>query len=361
MKKKSLRAVRLVAAVFLLLSGAGASAQDTLLVLHPTKYNLRMMNHLIENGIFPLEEIHLLGIYHTDEAYDYEEAEEYIRKNRLAHVSLVEVKGTLDTDNTYRINPCSPRFRELFTLSRGAFFLGGPDIPPALYDEPVHLLTRVTDPFRHYFEVSFLYHLLGGDRDPDWKPLLDSREDYLVCGICLGMQTMNVATGGTLIQDIPTEIYRCWTAEAILALPSPHQHRNYADLLHNGGAAPTSYHFHPIRVAEGSFLDNRNGSPGEPLVLSSHHQAVETPGKGWRIAATSLDGKVIEAIEHTQYPRVFGVQFHPEKPGLFDPEILHLDVSGDSVSFLQTVRGTDSFTFHVNFWRSLADRVTRSR
>jgi putative glutamine amidotransferase len=50
----------------------------------------------------------------------------------------------------------------------------------------------------------------------------------------------------------------------------------------------------------------------KPLVLSSHHQMASSLGKGWRIIATSLDGKVIEAIEHSKYPNALGVQFHPE-------------------------------------------------
>ena len=41
----------------------------------------------------------------------------------------------------------------LFSISKGALFMGGPDIPPAVYNESVHLLTSVTDPFRHYCEA----------------------------------------------------------------------------------------------------------------------------------------------------------------------------------------------------------------
>jgi len=346
--------------VILLLSRLDTAGQDTLLMVHPTADNIHLVDRLIGQGIFPLEGYHLLGVFHEDEAYDYGEAADYIRDHRLQYVSLKEVKGKLDPYHISVTNSCSDQFEELFAISRGALFFGGPDIPPVLYGEPLHLLTRVTDPFRHYFEVSFLYHLLGNDREPDRQPLLESRSTYLVSGICLGMQTMNVATGGTLVQDIPSEIYGIWTAEEVLSLP-PHQvHSNYKGLLNYGCGEPTSYHFHPIRIKRGTFLD-----PGtldgkeDPRVLSSHHQAIETLGTGWRIAALSVDGQVIEAIEHTKYPRVFGVQFHPEKPGLFDPSLLHLDSAGDSVSFEKSIRGTVSYDFHLEYWQTVAASLMR--
>lgn len=339
----------------LLFSRLHATGQDTLLIVHPTADNIHLMDRLIGQGIFPLQGYHLLGVFHEDEAYDYNETADYIRENELQYMSLKEVKGKLDPDHISVTNACSDQFEELFAISRGALFFGGPDIPPVLYDEPVHLLTRVTDPFRHFFEVSFLYHLLGNERDQERKPLLESRGTYLVSGICLGMQTMNVATGGTLVQDIPTEIYGIWTAEELLSLPLHRVHRNYQDLLSYSCCEPTSYHFHPLRVKRGTFLDHGTCDEHEdPLVLSSHHQGIETLGDGWRIAAWSVDEKVIEAIEHTKYPHVFGVQFHPEKPGLFDPSVLHLDSSGDSISFEQSIRGTVSFDFHLDYWKAVA-------
>lgn len=360
MKNWNFLKIHALIVLLLLLSPQRGKGQDTLLVIHPTADNIHLLDQLIEKGYFPLEGYHLLGVYHEDESYDYEKASDFIRDHRLRHVSLVEVKGTLDADNTFLTNNCTDQFARLFDISRGALFFGGPDIPPLVYQESAHLLTRVTDPFRHFFELSFLHHLLGGSRNPDWKPFLESRDTYLVSGICLGIQTMNVATGGTLIQDIPTEIYGVWTAEELLSLPAHQQHRNYHDLLSYGSDEPTSYHFHPIRVEKGSFLDfEAPPAASDPLVLSSHHQAIETLANGWKVAASSLDGKVIEAIEHEKYPHVFGVQFHPEKPGLFDPSRLHLNASGDSVSFIEVIRGTFSFEFHENYWRAIAAPLLR--
>ncbi len=61
------------------------------------------------------------------------------------------------------------------------------------------MYSETTDPGRHFFEVSFLFHLLGGSRNESFKPLLDENPGYMVTGFCLGMQSMNVATGGILI------------------------------------------------------------------------------------------------------------------------------------------------------------------
>jgi putative glutamine amidotransferase len=52
--------------------------------------------------------------------------------------------------------------------------------------------------------------------------------------------------------------------------------------------------------------------------LSAHHQQAENLGKGFRVIATSLDGKIVEALGHERYPNVLAVQFHPESPKLYD-------------------------------------------
>jgi putative glutamine amidotransferase len=158
-------------------------------------------------------------------------------------------------------------------------------------------------------------------------------------------------------------LYQRWTAEEVLALPSEQQHQNYLGSLNMGCEDPTSYHFHPILLRENSFLVSGTGFDVavHPLVLSAHHQAVEQLGKGWRVAATSMDGKVIEAIEHEAYPYVFGVQFHPEKPGLYDPSIIHPESCDRTISFNETIRGTDSYSFHLAYWGYLGKVMREKR
>lgn len=350
--------------MILWLNGVPAlTAQDTILLFHPTAYNLELFQLLADEGIFDLNGYHVLGVYHEKESYDYSQAEVYIAHHPASRMSLQVIKGALDPGNLFRENGCSGQFKNLFNASRGALFMGGPDIPPAVYHEPVHLLTSVTDPYRHYCEASYIFHLLGGSQDPSWLPFMETRQQYLVSGICLGMQTLNVATGGTLVQDIPTEIYGTWIADEILSFPADQMHRNYADMVNTGCDTPTSYHFHHIILEKGAFLSKGTGFSHrkEPLVLSSHHQALEKLGADLVVTATSMDGKIIESIGHNRYPHVFGVQFHPEKPGLFDPTIEHPQSCNSTINFQQAIKHTDSYTFHLAYWNFLGEILQEIR
>ena len=348
----------------LLLSKTFSSwGQDTLLLFHPTAYNFQVVQNLVDEGLLSLEGYHVLGVYHPSEAYDYTQAEDYLQTQASGLFSLKAIQGVLGPDNVYASNPSTPQFRQLFEGSRGVLFMGGPDIPPVLYQEPVHLLTSVTDPFRHYVEISYLFHLLGGSQDKGWKPFLEDNKNYLVSGICLGMQSMNVATGGSMIQDIPTELYGIWNAEEVLALPAEQMHRNYHDMMNTGCEGPTSYHFHPVKLEKKDLLTRGIGyrSKTAPIVLSSHHQAIEILGKGWQVAATSMDEKIIEAIAHMDYPHAFGVQFHPEKPGLFDPSIEHVQSCNSTINFQEAIENTDSYTFHTAYWKKVGAILQKNR
>jgi len=322
-----------------------------------------VIQNLVEEGLLSLDAYHVLGVYHPGEEYDYTQAETYLQSQQTAPFSLRAIQAELEPENLFGKNPATQQFRQLFEGSKGALFMGGPDIPPVVYNEPVHLLTSVTDPFRHYVELSYLFHLLGGSQDKEWTAYLEENRDYLVSGICLGMQSMNVATGGTMIQDIPTELYGIWNAEEILALPADQMHRNYHDLLNLGCEGPTSYHFHRVKLEKKDLLTRGIGyrSRTEPIVLSSHHQAIENLGSGWQVAATSMDEKIIEAIAHTEYRHVFGVQFHPEKPGLFDPSIQHPQSCNSTINFQETIENTDSFTFHQLYWKQLGAILKKNR
>lgn len=349
--------------ILLIAISLSSRGQDTVLLFHPTAYNMEIIQKLADADLFNLEGYHVLGVYHPGESYDYSLARAYIELQPGSMFSLEEIGGSLEPENIYRENPASQQFTKLFKSSRGALFMGGPDIPPLAYNEEVHLLTQVTDPYRHYMELSFIFHLLGGSQNPDWIPYLEENPNYLINGICLGMQSLNVATGGSLVQDIPTELYGIWLAEDILALPSDQMHRNYLDYLNTGCEDPTSYHFHRIVLEADMILTkgiNFNGA-NSPLVLSSHHQAIEELGLGWKVAATSMDGKIIEAIQHGTYPHVLGIQFHPEKPGLFDPSIEHPESCNSTINFQKAIENTDSFLFHVSFWKQLGQFLQQNR
>ena len=151
----------------------------------------------------------------------------------------------------------------------GLLLCGGGDIESALYgqeDRGSQPPDRARD--RAELELFRAFYEAG-------KPIL---------GICRGMQLINVALGGTLIQDLPPE-------------QRP---------FHGGGKADM---IHPVRSEEGSILRRLYG----PLfhVNSSHHQAVDDLGQGLRASAWAESG-FAEAVELPGKP-VLGVQFHPER------------------------------------------------
>lgn len=158
----------------------------------------------------------------------------------------------------------------------------------------------------------------GGDFDPDWygeswipgfgpdSSAIDrqGQETALrfirlavasgkpVLGICLGMQVLNVALGGSLYQDIATQI------------PSPVAHRNPAKVLEDRWKLA-----HTVRLAKESVVGRLSGKE-EISVNSFHHQAVKAIAEGLRPTAWAEDG-LVEAIESAD-GLTLGVQWHPE-------------------------------------------------
>jgi putative glutamine amidotransferase len=142
------------------------------------------------------------------------------------------------------------------------------------------------DPSRYKAAKSPKLGTVNAQRDGfDFRLLAAARRRSLpVIGICRGCQLMNIAFGGTLWQDLPSE----FPVKDV-------QHRN---VHHRISIEPNS------RFARVTGVTNA-------LVNSYHHQAVKDLAPGFRIVAKSPDG-VVEAIECDTYPAI-GVQFHPEK------------------------------------------------
>ncbi len=115
-----------------------------------------------------------------------------------------------------------------------------------------------------------------------------------VLAICFGMQIMNVFRGGSLFQDIESQIPNC--------------------LKHEQGTLP-GRDSHSIKIAADSFIERlitNQKTGGNIIVNSSHHQAVKNTGKNLRATAWAKD-EVIECIEDTREDRFnLGVQWHPE-------------------------------------------------
>lgn len=340
---------------------AGTDGKSALVLMNPTVNNLKTIFYLIDNGIFPLQEgTELVGFFNKAQRYDFGLSADFIAESGRKGVYLLacnEVPGS----RLYGENPCSDDFRHAFENSKGVIFFGGPDIPPVFYGEETSLLTSITDYYRHAFEASFLFHLLGGSQDARFVPLLEENPDYMIMGICLGMQTMNIATGGTMVQDIPTEIYGKTSAEQVLSLEPDKQHRNYHTNLGTDDDMIWGS-FHRIKAVMPERLKPFfAGSGPNPAVLSSHHQAVEKTGRGLSVAATSTDGKIPEIMVHEKYPNVIGLQFHPEPALLYKPDEKLKFIPGVPAekSFIDLYPGGAGETFNRNIWKWAADRLNR--
>jgi putative glutamine amidotransferase len=178
--------------------------------------------------------------------------------------------------------PCVLQMNAAASLKEldGVLLSGGGDIDPALYKQARHPKTGEPDPTRDSFELDLARLALDND-----VPIL---------GVCRGMQVINVAGGGTLIQDIPSEV-------------------NHP--LDHAVATPLYAMAHEVWIARGSALAQAMAEEldgGEVLQVNSrHHQAIGDTADGFAVSATAPDG-VIEAIERADSRFCLAVQWHPE-------------------------------------------------
>jgi putative glutamine amidotransferase len=155
---------------------------------------------------------------------------------------------------------------------------GGLDVDPALYGETPHRATQV-DPQRDRFEIPLSREAVA--------------RDMPVFAICRGVQVLNVAAGGTLVQDIPSEV---------------------TSALSHSIDVPKDHVAHEVQVTPGTRLAASLGrsTPLETCAVNSrHHQAVGRVAPSFVVSAMSPDG-VVEAIERPGATFCVGVQWHPE-------------------------------------------------
>ena len=161
----------------------------------------------------------------------------------------------------------------------GVLLTGGGDVRPAWYGAEPHPTFDAAEPGRDEYELELARR--AGEAN---LPLL---------AICRGIQVLNVARGGTLIQHIPDELRESVT----------HTLRE-----------PPYAIAHDVWVADGSLLERlmRDRLEGDVLPVNSrHHQAVSALGEGLVVAATAPDG-VVEAVEDPGQRFCLGIQWHPE-------------------------------------------------
>jgi putative glutamine amidotransferase len=333
--------------------------KDYLILANPVVENIEVFSFLIKNKLLDIDttEVNLVGVYHKSQHYDFSKSADYIARNGIKDFYLFEIRGDLPAGSLFSENECTSDFRKIFENSRGIIFFGGPDIPPVVYGEE-NLYSQTDDPGRHYFEVSFLFHLLGGSRNQGFVPFLEDNPNYMVTGFCLGMQTMNVATGGTLYQDIPAQIYNSFKPETTVKIDRPDLHRNYWQEIVKDPVL-MGINLHPVKFTDNMFFGTTvNVSKRlRPLVYSSHHQSVKDVGEGFAVTALSHDGKVIEGIAHSKYPNVFAVQFHPEVSALYENRAEVKFNPEDKPETLHHMLGKKSLAFHRLYWKHISDVI----
>ncbi|MEA5136912.1 MAG: gamma-glutamyl-gamma-aminobutyrate hydrolase family protein [Candidatus Fimivivens sp.] len=160
---------------------------------------------------------------------------------------------------------------DLVEMAQGLLLTGGPDLDPALYGDEKHPECGKIDAQRDAMEYKLLERFVKAK-----KP---------VFGICRGMQILNSYFGGTLWQDLPSQL----------------------GVVHSGGDKPHDC-VHMTELLPGSRLHQLYGS--RIITNSYHHQSVKVMAEGFVCAASC--GEVIEAMEHTSLP-ISAVQWHPER------------------------------------------------
>ena len=342
-------------------SAESFSDEVRLAILYPSSGSIRALSELREQGLISLENLTVIGVYHENERTDYQKSIEFVRDNNLRWFKFHKISEELNKNNLFRQNPCSEEFKKIFNKSDGIIFFGGEDIPPHTYGEKTNLLSDISTSNRHFLELSFIFHLLGGFQDEKYTPFLESRPEFPVLGICLGAQSLNVGTGGTLTQDVWSEKYGKQYFEDVFTLDKEIWHKNpYARVYPEEKLM--RYNLHRIKLSgKGKFCSVLGFKEEDtPFIISNHHQIVEKSGKEITIIATSLDGKVVEAIEHDKYPHVLGIQFHPDYLILWDTvqklRITPQDEEGINVnSFLKN--NPPSWDFHKKIWTWLSERL----
>ncbi|MDP9347742.1 MAG: gamma-glutamyl-gamma-aminobutyrate hydrolase family protein [Gemmatimonadota bacterium] len=166
--------------------------------------------------------------------------------------------------------------RHMVSLAHGLVLTGGEDVDPARYGQEPHPELGTVNPPRDEMELAALEEAL--------------RRRLPVLAICRGCQLLNVGMGGTLYQDIPSQLG--------------------GDVLHEQ-TAPWNQRWHGARVEPGSGLHTIFGN-AELSINSFHHQAIHRLAPGLRATVWAEDG-IVEGVEATEYPWVYGVQWHPER------------------------------------------------
>jgi putative glutamine amidotransferase len=192
----------------------------------------------------------------------------------------------------------------------GVVLSGGGDIDPALFGEDAHPATCEIEPDRDRVELTLARWLV--------------EEDIPFLGICRGIQVLNVALGGSLVQDIPSQVPG--------ALPHSFDRKT----------TPRDYLAHPVKIDPSSQLA-RVMQLEVAQTNSWHHQSIKRVAESLRVTAVAPDG-VIEAVEVPGLRFAIAVQWHPE--WTFEKHAEHRRLFEELVRAASDVRSTSHFKDH---------------
>lgn len=218
--------------------------------------------------------------------FDYNENKVYINRGYFDAISLSGGMPVL-----IPITEDEGLLREIVEYFDGFLLSGGSDVDAVHWGELNYRYNGEISPYRDKMELFIAREAVGKD-----KPIL---------GICRGMQVLNIALGGTIYQDIYSQI-------------------KDVELIKHSQSAPKWYPTHKIKVEKGSrvFKAHNNDYIN---VNSFHHQAVRDVAPGFIITSRSDDG-IIESIEHESCKFAVGIQWHPEV--MWEKHSLHLMMFG---------------------------------
>ncbi len=193
------------------------------------------------------------------------------------------------------------RLRDYARELDGLVLQGGADLSPSSYGEEPLRPEWTGDPVRDDYEIELFNEFVEAG-----KPVL---------GVCRGAQLVNVAFGGTLWQDIATQV------------PQANRHRSASAYEHN---------FHDVSFVPETGLARLYPGVATGRVNSIHHQGVRKLGRDLRIEAWSEPDRVVEAVRWTGRGYVLGIQWHPEFMSPADESLL--DCAPILDEFLHEVR-----------------------
>lgn len=167
----------------------------------------------------------------------------------------------------------------------GLVLIGGRDYSPSRYGEETCPKVQLVESTREDFDFRLINMALQNSTMP-------------ILGICAGAQLLNIALGGTLIQDIASEVP---DSSIHHSLPPGKTLQDFAE----------GFMRHAVNIFPDTLLSTFYNSK-QLAVPTSHHQGIKDLGKGLKVTA-SADDQIVEAVELVSRPFTIGVQWHPER------------------------------------------------